>query len=133
MRYCADTWFLLELAAKEPKAIRILQGVREGKDRLVIPLTVIAETSKKLLQHGISFRDVDTFFETLEFSDKVHILYPDRAVAREAARVSLSYAVPMFDAFVAASAQLAQCDTLLSHDSDFAPLVKRKYLKMHGW
>ncbi len=133
MRYCADTWFLLALFGQDARSLAILDGAKHGKDWIVIPLIVYAETIKKLSQRGIPLEKVDGFFDAVESSEKIQLLYPDKLIAREAAKISLSHAVPLGDAFVASTAKLTGCDVLLSGDTDYALLVKRKYLKVQSW
>ncbi len=50
MKYCADTWFILNLFEKDIKSVNILQEIKYGKANLVIPIAVYAESVKKLLQ-----------------------------------------------------------------------------------
>ncbi len=133
MRYCADTWYILGLFSKDLKAVRIMEGVREGKDRLYIPLTVFAEATKKLLQRGVSKEEIDTFFDSVGSSDKIQLIIPDVMIARESARVSLGYGLSLLDSFVAATSKMVGADILLSGDSDYLPLVKKKYLKVQSW
>ncbi len=133
MLYCVDTWYFLGLFAHEPKAERILTGIKDGKDAMVIPLTVFAEATKKLLQQGARQDKVDEFFEIVESSEKIKIVIPDKIIAREAAHVSLTYGLSMLDAFVAATTKFSTADILLSGDADYAPLIKKKYLKVQSW
>ncbi len=132
MRYCADTWYLLGLFSQEPKAVRILENAKSGKDWILIPLVVFAEATKKLLQRGVSQQKIDAFFEATGDSEKVRLVFPEKMIASEAARVSLTYNVPLLDAFVAATAKISNCDALLSGDSDY-DLAKRKYIKVQSW
>lgn len=133
MRYCSDTWFLLSLFARDKKAEAILEDSRNGKDEIIIPIVVFAEATKKLLQQGISQQKVSSFFEMVESSENVRLLYLDKINAGEAARLSLTYNVPLIDSFVAATCKLSNCDILLSADTDYRPLIKRGYLKAQSW
>lgn len=126
MRYCVDTWFLLALFDKDQKAIGILENAKYGKDWILIPLVVFAETIKKLFQRGIPEQKITEFFEAAEASEKVQIMYPEKEIAKEAAKISLMYAVPMLDSFVAATAKISHCDILISGDSDYSLLAKKK-------
>ncbi|MBI4145896.1 PIN domain-containing protein [Candidatus Woesearchaeota archaeon] len=133
MRYCADAWYLLGLFSHDQKAERIFRDVTHGKDMLLIPLTVFAETTKKLLQQGNKQEKIDLFFETVESSEKIKIIPPDKGIAREAARISLAHGLSMLDSFAAATAKISSADTLLTADADYAPLVKKKYIKTQSW
>ena len=47
MRYCADTWFIIELFAKNPKALQYIHDAKIGKTRILVPIIVFAEATKK--------------------------------------------------------------------------------------
>ncbi|GEM_PF-1262931 len=133
MKYCADTWFILGLFHEEAKNIAILNDVKEGKDYLIIPMVVYAEATKKLLQRGVSHDIIDLFWQGVEQSDKIQLVELNKQIAQEAARISLSYHVPMVDSFVATTAKITDCDILLASDSDYDILKKKKYLKVQSW
>ena len=133
MKYCADTWFILQAFAKNTTAISIIEETRRGKVRIIIPIITFAESHKKLMQRGVSQRLIDDFFEGVEASEKVELILIDKAIAGEAARISHSYNVPLIDSFVAATSKLTACDLLLTGDSDYNLLIKSKYIKTQSW
>ncbi len=67
----------------------------------------------------------DTWF-LLELFDK-------KTRAKEAAKVSLTNSLHLIDSLIAATCKLTGCDALLTADSDYKPLVKKKYLKVTSW
>ena len=133
MQYCADTWYLLKLHAKDQGAMDILYKARDGKDVIIIPLIVYAEATKKLFQKGLPKEKVNQFFDAVETSEKVQINYPDKAIAKEAAHIALTHSLSLMDAFVAATSKLTGCHSLLSADSDFSPLTKKGYIQVRSW
>jgi predicted nucleic acid-binding protein len=133
MKYCADTWFILKLFKQDLKAQNILREVRVGKDELIIPIIVIAESYKKLYQQSVSDRDVEAFIDNIEVIEKVSIIPIDKSTAKEAAKVSLSNNVPMLDSIVAATAKVLICHFVLSDDSDLKKLHQKKYIKIKSW
>jgi len=133
MKYCADTWFLLKLFNKDVRAKDIINDLRYGKARLTIPCSVIAETVRKLMQQGASQDIIDVFLEYIQPSEKIEVIEIDQLLAVEAAKISLTYGLAMMDAFVAVTCVLNGCNTLLSGDSDYDGMVKRKYLKTISW
>jgi len=133
MRYCADTWFLLHVFEKDPKAVSIVEDTKRGKTQLLIPVIVFAEATKKLLQKGIPQSLIDLFFSGVEASDKAAFAIADKLIAQEAARISLTYNVPLIDSFVAATAKIHACDVLLAKDDDYTLLAKKKYIKVQSW
>ena len=133
MRYCADTWFLLMAFARDSKAVALIEETKKGKVKIIIPVVVFAETVRKLMQRGASRAVIDMFFSGIESSEKIEITIADKAVAAEAAQISLSYNIPLIDSFVAATHLLMECDILLSADTDYALLVKRKHMKVQSW
>lgn len=133
MRYCADTWFLLSLFDREDKAKKVLTNTEFGKDFIFVSNITYAETMKKLFQKGNSQFQILNFFDLLKNTGKVSFIAPDLKIAEETARLSLSCGLHLIDSFVAATAKLMNCDVLLSDDSDFQPLIKRKYIKVQSW
>lgn len=133
MKYCTDTGFILALFSGNAHARTILSETRTGKIRLLIPIVVYAESIKKLLQQGISMKDISEFYEMVTSSEKVEISFLDRTIAQAAALLSLSSPLHMIDAFVAATARHTGCDALLASDNDYAPLAKKRYLKIQSW
>lgn len=133
MKYCADTWFILNLFEKDIKSVNILQEIKYGKANLVIPIAVYAESVKKLLQKWISERDINQFFSGVESSNKIRLLLIEKTIAIESAKISLSYNLPLIDSFIASTCKLTNCDALLSGDEHYKTLIKRKYIKVLSW
>lgn len=133
MRYCADTWFILQVFDKNNTALSLIAETRTEKTQIIIPLIVFVESYKKLLQRGVSQETITLFFAGVEASEKIGLVMLDKTIGEEAARISLSFDVPLIDALVAATAKLTRCDSLLAKDSDYALLVKRKYLKLKSF
>lgn len=133
MRYCADTWFILSLFNRDVKSIQIIKETKEGKVYLILPVIVLAESTKKMLQKGVPQQTIDLFWGGIEASEKAKLIPIDKAIAKEAAKISLTYSLPMIDSLVAATANLTGCDVLFSGDSDYQLLAKKKYLKVQSW
>ena len=133
MKYCADTWFLLNAFSKDTKALVLIEETKRDKTRILVPVVVFAETIKKLMQRGATKEVINTFFAGIESSDKIELIVADKSIAKEAAQISLTCNVPMIDSFVAATCRLYDCDALLSADSDYQLLIKKKYLKVMSW
>ena len=133
MKYCADTWFLINLFERDNKARNLLKQVQTGKDWFFVSFVTYAETMKKLFQKGNSNDQINGFFHFISNTQKIRFIPPDTEIAKETAKISLSYGLPLIDSFVAATAKIMECEILLSGDSDFNILVKRKYLKVQSW
>lgn len=133
MRYCADTWFLLLLLEKEPKSIDFLRKIRSGKDELIIPMVVAAETYRKLFEKGTSEQVIETIFKELSAMEKVEFITIDKKIAIESAKVSHANKVPLIDSMVAATGKLLKCHYILGKDDDLKRLEKRKYVKLKFW
>ncbi len=133
MKYCADTWFILKLFKKDSKALSIFDDAKYGKARILIPITVYAETRKKLMQEGCSSAVIEQFFGGAEISNKICLILADKQIAEEASKISFSYSVPLIDSFVAATYKLTGCEILLANDSDYDILAKKKYIKVQSW
>ena len=133
MIYCADTWFVLAAFDRDPKATQMLRGLQAGKDFLIVSYIVYSETFRKLYQRGIAEIDIQSFFGFLERTEKVQFIPLNDRIGREAAKISLTYSLSLIDACVVATAKMLDCDILLSKDSDYELLTKRKYLKVQSW
>ena len=57
----------------------------------------------------------------------------DLNIAEEAAKLSHSSDLSLVDSIIAATCKLNGCDALLSGDTDYNPLIKKKYLKVTSW
>lgn len=133
MIYCADSWFILMVFEKKEKSMQLLREARTGKTKIIIPLIVFAEATKKLLQRGIRETDIDFLWATLEAIENVKPMVMDKPIAREAAKISLSFKLPLIDAMIAATCKITGCHALLTGDQDYHLLVKQKYLDVVGW
>ena len=133
MKYCADTWFILEVFEGVPKAINLINETRTSTSSVIIPIIVYSEAIKKLMQKGFSDKVIEEFFFGLELSKKINFIVPYKEIAKEAVKISLTNNLPLIDSFVAATSKLMECDILLAKDSDYKILEKKKYLKIMNW
>lgn len=118
MKFCADTWFILKLFNGDTESTELLKDVKFGKDELIIPITTIAESYKKFFGQGVTEIDIEHFLDSLQIIEKIHLINLDKSFCKEAAKVSLSFEVPIMDSFVAATARLSKCHFVLSDDED---------------
>jgi len=133
MRYCADTWFILQAFDKNSTAISLITETKTEKTEIIIPMIVFIESYKKLFQCGVARETIELFFAGVEASEKIKLVTLDKAIGKEAAHISLSFHIPLIDALVAATARLTGCEVLLAKDSDYNPLMKRKYIKIKSF
>jgi len=133
MRYCADTWFLLELHRKNERAVNIFRETLEGKNRIIIPTVSALELMKISIRTGESLVKIDSMLNELKVTQKVQTIVLDEVIAKEAAKISVSYDVPTIDSIIAATCKLSECDKLLSNDSHLKTLDKKKYIKIEYW
>jgi len=133
MKYCVDTWFLLELFRNTEKASRIFKETIEGKNKLVIPTISILELIRLSIRTGEKLSKVESMLNELKISQKVQVIVLDETIAKEAAKVSVSYNISTVDSIIAATCKISECDKLLSKDDDLVGLAKKKYLKIENW
>lgn len=133
MKYCADTWFILKAFENDEMGKKIIEEARFGKAQIIVPISTFAESTKKLMQQGVSFQAIELFFQGIENTEEIIIVNLDKNIAQEAAKISLSNDLAMLDAFVAATAKIIGCEYVLTKDSDFKHLIKRKYIKVKSW
>jgi predicted nucleic acid-binding protein len=133
MRYCADAWFILKAFENDPRGIGIIHEARLGKAEIVVPMSTFAESTKKLMQQGVSAEAIELFFQGIESTEDIVLVNLEKNIAQEAAKIALSYNLSMLDAFVAATARIMGCAYVLTKDTDFKLLVKKKYMKIKSW
>lgn len=133
MRYCADTWFLLEFNKRNERAVKIFHETLEGKNRIIIPAVSIFELIRLGIRTGESLAKIDLMLNELKVSQKVQVIVLDEAIAKEAAKISVSYDIPAIDSMVAATSKILECDKLLSDDSHLKKLDDKKYIKTEHW
>lgn len=133
MKYCSDTWFILKLFEKDSKSMDFFGEIASGKNILIVPVIVFSESFKKLMQRGISEKLIDSFFESVDASERMEIIFIDKLIAKEAAKVSMTYSVPLIDALIASTAKLTDCDFVLTDDEHFKTLERKKYIKTKSW
>ena len=133
MKYCADTWFILKAFENDEMGKKIIEEARLGNAQIIVPISTFAESTKKLMQQGVSFQAIELFFQGIENTEEIVIVNLDKNIAQEAAKISLSNDLAMLDAFVAATAKTIGCEYILTKDSDYKHLIKRKYIKVKSW
>lgn len=133
MRYCADTWYILKLFERDEKSIKIFDEIRFEKSEMIIPILVVSESLKKLLQRGISEKILDSFFETMDRSERIEIIFFDKLIAKEGAKISLSYSIPLIDSLIIATSKLTDCNLVLTDDGHFKKLEMGKLIKTKSW
>ena len=133
MKFCTDTGFILAVFDNDVTSLSYIQEAKTGKTKLIIPIIVLAEATKKLMQRGVAKEIIEEFWDTIESSNKISLINIDRIIANEAAKLSLSYSLALIDALVAATAKLTDCSTIFTSDSDYKLLVKKGYIKVKSW
>lgn len=133
MKYCVDTWFLLELFKNTEKASRIFKDTITGKNILVVPTISILELIRLSIRAGEKLSKAESLLNELKISQKVQIIVLDETIAKEAARVSVSYGISTVDSIIVATYRISECDKLLSKDDDLIELSKKRYLKIENW
>ena len=133
MRYCVDTWFLLELFRNTEKASRIFKETITGKNILVVPTISILELIRLSIRSGEKLSKAESMLNELRISQKVQIIALDETIAKEAAKVSVSYGISTVDSIIVATYRISECDKLLSKDDDLIELSKKRYLKIENW
>jgi len=133
MKYCADTWFLFELKNKSKKALELYKEILYGKGKLIIPSICIFELIRLAIRSGITLSSIDSLINEMKVSQKIQVIVLDENIAKEAAKVSVTFGVPTVDSIVAATFKISGCDILLSKDDDLSLLAKKKYLRIENW
>lgn len=126
MKYCSDTWFILKLFSKDEKAKQIIKNVKYGKDELFVPMIVVSESYKKLMQKGVREKRINQFFDSLELSSKIEFIPSDKKIAKEAAKMSLSQRIPLIDSIIATTSNLLGCHFVLTAGQHIKNLKKIK-------
>ena len=133
MKRTADSWYILQLAVGNSRALHLLDRVRRKKDeQLIIPTVTIVELRRLTSRRG-TLTELLALLEKLETQPGVSFVSCDKEMAHLAGSLSSTYALPSIDALVAATAILTESHALLSGDSHFKPLRKQNILKIESW
>ena len=132
MKYCADTWFFIQLAEQHPKAIDIWKEIKEGKGRLVVSTVVIAETVKQLLRKNLS-KDIDLLSQAFKTSEKVRVIDVTKEIAEDGGRYAYSQNMSTIDGIIQATAIKTDYRDILSNDEHYKQAEKRKSIKRIYW
>jgi len=133
MKYCSDTWFLLELYNKSDEAMKIFEEVIEAKSKIIIPTISIMELLRIAITRGEKLDKIESLIKELKATQKVQVAVLDEQIAMEAAKISVSYSIPSIDSIIAATHAITNCDFLLAKDNHIMGLQKKKYLKIKNW
>jgi predicted nucleic acid-binding protein len=94
MKYCADTWFLLELYKNSEEAVRIFRSVLEAKNKIVIPTVSIMELLKVSIMKGEKLSKIESLVKELKATQKVQVVVLDEELAKGAAKISVNFSIP---------------------------------------
>ncbi|MBL7170252.1 MAG: type II toxin-antitoxin system VapC family toxin [Candidatus Aenigmarchaeota archaeon] len=133
MKYCGDTWFLIQFSKGNEKAERILKEVTDGKDYLIIPSITFTELIRKLLHKGRKIDEVLDIFKNLEKVKKIQICQTTKEIVVEAGKISHTFNVPTVDSIIASTAKMMKCDIILSKDDDYEKFCKTNKIKLKNW
>ena len=103
MRYCADTWFFIELSKNERRALEIIRALGKHKNRIIIPAVVLLELRRISIRSGKKELSND-FIKSLELNKNFEIINCDLEVSIKAGEISANYNIPAIDSIIVASA-----------------------------
>jgi len=132
MKFCADTWFFIQLSKGHPKAVEILERIKRGKGRLVIPSVTILELTRLSIRTG-KMDKLEMVLHFIRRSIYIDVIDLGLNLAKEAGKLSASYGVPSIDAVVACTCISEKCGKVLTDDGHFDILEKQKILKKYSW
>jgi predicted nucleic acid-binding protein len=132
MKYCADTWFLIELGKSEPKATKIVKNLGKHKNSLIIPSVVILELTRFSIRNGKK-PILDELIKSIQWHQSIDIVDCDLKISKEAGELSANYNIPSVDSIIAATAIIHNCHRLISEDNHFQKLVKNRLIKLIKW
>ena len=132
MKYCADTWFFIELGKKEKKALGIIRSLGKHKNKIIVPVVVILELRRISIRSGK--KDIsDDLIKYLKLNKNIEFINCDLEVSIKAGEISANYNVPAIDSIIAAAAIVHKCHRLISKDNHFEKLQKNKLIKLLSW
>jgi predicted nucleic acid-binding protein len=132
MKYCADTWFFIELSKQEPKALKIINTLKKSKNILIVPSVVILELTRRAIRTGTK-KYVDDLINTMKSVKNILIAECDVDIAEKAGEISAVFNIPSIDSIIAATSIINKCNKLISDDSHFNKLKKSKLIKLVSW
>lgn len=132
MRYCADTWFFVQLGKQDSHAIKLMEGFEKKRDTLIVPSIIVVELVRRAIRTGKK-AEIEAALMNLKAAQNVLIADCTFEVASKAGELSATYDLPSIDAIVAATTIIHKCHRLLSEDAHFDILQKQELLKKQSW
>ena len=132
MKYCADTWFIIELSKSEPMALKIIKNLGKHKNKIINPSVVILELIKISIKSGKK-QIMDELLKNFELNKNIDIVNCSLEISKKAGEISATYNIPTVDSIIAATAILNNCHRLISKDSHFVKLKKSRLIKLLSW
>ena len=132
MRYCADTWFFIQLANNNPKALEIWQEIKDGKGRLAISTLVIAETIKQFLRKNMK-KDLESLSHAFTNSEKISVVDVTKEIAEMGGKFSYYHDMPIIDSIIQATAVTMNYTNILSSDEHYKIAERQKIIKRIFW
>ena len=132
MKYCADTWFFLQIANQHPKAVDVWKEIKEGKGRIVVSTVVIAETIKQLLRKNLN-KHIGSLSEAFRTSDKITVIDVTKEIAEDGGRYAYGQDMPTVDGIILSTAIKTDHRNVLSNDEHYKTAEKQKLVKRIFW
>ena len=132
MRYCADTWFFIELSKNASEAKKIMRSLGKKKNILVVPTVTILVLTRLAIKTG-RITDLKDLLNAIEQSDFVKVIDCDLEIAEYAGQISATFGIPTVDSIIAATTIKYNCHKLISKDTHFQILKRHKLVKVLFW
>ncbi|MBI3412568.1 MAG: type II toxin-antitoxin system VapC family toxin [Candidatus Aenigmarchaeota archaeon] len=132
MKYCADTWFFIQLTNRHPKAVDIWSEIKSGKGRLVVSTVVIAEAVKEILKNNL-FRDLGDFLHAFSVSENITVIDVTKEIATDGGKYSFSQNMTTIDGIIQATAIKTDHINILSRDEHYKKAEKQGLIKRVFW
>ncbi len=132
MKYCADTWFFVQLTNRHPKAVGIWEEIKSGEGRLVISTVVIAETVKELLKQALA-ANLDAFLHAFEVSEKIMVIDVTKEIASDGGKYAFSQNMTTVDGIIQATAIKTDYRNILSGNEHYKKAEKQGLIKRIFW
>jgi len=129
MRLCLDTRFLVEVANKNERQVRLFERIASGDHIAFLPTVCISEFSKVCHKSGRT-DNIDSICLKLKRLSMIYSIGLSYKIAISSGELQFKYGMGLGDSIVAATAINNECRYIVTDDPDFERirhLIKTKF------
>lgn len=126
-----DTWFFYQVKKENPKALKVLEKIKNGTHVAIVSSIALFEIFLQFLKQGES-RSIKEFKDICEEFENFEVISPSIDISDSAARYRHSLACPDADALILATCIKENCDVVISECRHFKKAKEQNIIDVVG-